>query len=122
MAFCPECADLRPGRFPPMGHRTYYALGPYWQRLYQPGGRSDEEIKRDVEDILFYDTWVPAHSIRVDVKDGRVTLTGTVSTSTEKRAAGEDAWDVIGVVDVVNNLQIAPGGEQPAKVVPQQQI
>ena len=67
---------------------------------------SDSTIKRDVETALFYDSWVNSSRIRVDVKDGVVTLTGTVSSPYEKRAAGDDAWAIPGVRDVQNRLQI----------------
>ena len=42
----------------------------------------------------------------VDVKRKVVILTGAVSTSRAKRAAGDDAWDTSGVVDVSNQLQV----------------
>jgi len=112
------------GRMPfserPLNPRTYYfptGMGPYAGRVMQ---RPDEDIKRDVETALFYDTWVNSYQVHVDVKDGVVTLTGTVDSSFEKRAAGDDAWEVPGVRDVRNNLQIAeqptpPGGAGQAK-------
>ena len=35
-----------------------------------------------------------------------VILTGDVSSTLAKRAAGDDAWDTPGVVDVSNQLQV----------------
>ena len=42
--------------------------------------------------------------IKVDVKQGVVVLGGEVPTWVAKRAAGDDAWDTPGVVDVSNQL------------------
>jgi osmotically-inducible protein OsmY len=51
---------------------------------------------------------VDSTQVDVTVHDGVVTLTGTVPSLMEKRAAGDDAWDTSGVVDVHNDLTIAP--------------
>ena len=32
--------------------------------------RADSELREEVEDALFYDTWVDADAIKVEVKDG----------------------------------------------------
>ena len=45
-------------------------------------------------------------TIRVDVKRSVVILTGEVSSVLAKRAAGDDAWDTPGVVDVSNQLAV----------------
>jgi len=42
--------------------------------------------------------------IKVDVEQGVVILGGEVSSWLAKRAAGDDAWDTPGVVDVSNQL------------------
>ena len=88
----------------PANPRSFYIgfHGPYAGRVR----RSDEDIKRDVESALFYDTWVNSNEINVEVKDGVVTLTGTVHAPVEKRSAEDDAWEVAGVRDVQNNLRI----------------
>jgi osmotically-inducible protein OsmY len=63
-------------------------------------------LRRDIVNALGWDSWVDGNTINVEVVEGVVTLTGTVKTSTEKRAAGDDAWDIPGVLDVQNQLQI----------------
>ncbi len=89
-------------------HHPWHYHGPYYHRVVQAlGARNDEEIKRDVDEAFFWDTWVDAYKITVDVTDRVVTLTGTVDSLTEKRAASENAWNIPGVADVNNNLQIA---------------
>lgn len=79
-------------------------MGPY----YEPVRHSDTEILRDVEESLALDSWVKEGAIKVDVTGGVVTLTGTVASLVEKRCAGDDVFDVAGIVDVRNELGIAP--------------
>jgi osmotically-inducible protein OsmY len=47
--------------------------------------------------------------IKVDVKQRVVVLGGDVPTALAKRAAGDDAWDIPGVVDVSNQLRPRQG-------------
>ena len=83
-----------------------YGLGPYHDRLQRPR-RSDDEIQRDVEDTLFYDTWVDADRIQVSVREGVVTLSGELPDFQEIRYATDDAWDVEGVRGVRPELRVA---------------
>lgn len=87
-----------------------YGYGPYHERLRRRR-RSDEEIKQDVEDALFYDTWVDAERILVEVEDGVVTLRGILPNYEEIRYATDDAWDVDGVRGVRSELTVM--GESP---------
>lgn len=92
-----------PGREP--NPRTF----PVGEEAELPGHaarRDDAAIKRDVESALFYDNLVNSYQVNVDVRDGVVTLSGTVDSAEEKRAAEEDARAVPGVRDVVSNLII----------------
>lgn len=82
-----------------------YGLGPYHERLRRRR-RPDGEVERDVKDALFYDTWIDADAITVDVKDGIVTLRGTLPSYDEIRYANDDAWDVEGVVGVHSELDV----------------
>ncbi|HET9627888.1 MAG TPA: BON domain-containing protein, partial [Novosphingobium sp.] len=68
--------------------------------------RSDERIREDVNDRLTDDPRVDARRISVSVKDGEVTLSGTVGNREAKRRA-EDCIDRIsGVKHVQNNLRV----------------
>ena len=67
-----------------------------------PEKRSDADIKKDIEDVLAYDIWVDPMLINVEVKNGDVTLTGTVGSAAEKRRALMDAW-TYGVKNVNDN-------------------
>jgi osmotically-inducible protein OsmY len=67
----------------------------------------DDEIRRAVRDQLVWDDRVDATSIEVDVENGFVTLSGTVDTFPESRAAVADARAVAGVQRVINDLEVA---------------
>jgi osmotically-inducible protein OsmY len=70
--------------------------------------RTEEAITTDVLAQLYWDTRVDATNVTVTVHDGRVTLGGSVPTSMAKHAAAEDAWVVLGVRAVENQLTITP--------------
>ena len=69
--------------------------------------RSDEDIKRDIESILFYDDLVRSYEIKIDANQGVVTLSGTVSNDMERRRAEEDALKAFGVKQVINNIELS---------------
>jgi osmotically-inducible protein OsmY len=71
--------------------------------------KKDNELRQEVLDELEWDSrveWPALSAIDVAVKDGVVTLTGTVSNYAGKMAAQEAAHTVRGVFDVVNNIQV----------------
>jgi osmotically-inducible protein OsmY len=68
--------------------------------------KSDAEIQRQVLDELKWDPRVDATEVGVQVKNGVVTLTGTISSYAKKFAAGEAAHKVQGVLDVANDLVV----------------
>jgi hypothetical protein len=82
-----------------------YGRGPYAQRL-EAIRRDDGELRSEVEEALFYDTWVDAQRIAVEVEDGVVTLRGTLPTYDELRYATDDAWEVPGVRGVKSELVV----------------
>jgi osmotically-inducible protein OsmY len=68
--------------------------------------RTDGDIKSIVVDRLRQNPCTKDDDITVDVKRDVVILTGEVGSTRAKRAAGDDAWDTAGVVDVSNQLVI----------------
>jgi hypothetical protein len=70
--------------------------------------RSDERIREDVCEHLSYHPYVDASDIEVIVRDGEVTLSGTVDARMAKRAAEECVDQVRGVKDIHNHLRIRP--------------
>jgi hypothetical protein len=101
----PEARDAWEG---PVYGPARYGLGPYHQRL-RNRRRPDEEVKREVEEALFFDTWVDAEAIEVEVRDGVVTLRGVLPEYDEVRYATDDAWDVDGVRGVRSELRVDDG-------------
>lgn len=96
-----------------------YGLGPYHQRLRQRQ-RPDAELKNEVEDALFFDTWVDAEAITVEVSGGIVTLRGELPDYDEVRYATDDAWDVDGVRGVRSELRVNTARRRPLDQVGQQ--
>ncbi len=88
-----------------------YGLGPYHERLRRQR-RTDDELKEEVAEALFYDTWVDADAITVEVSDGIVTLRGELPDYDEIRYATDDAWDVEGVRGVRSELSVGESGER----------
>lgn len=68
--------------------------------------RTNEEIKKDVVDQLYWDSQVDASNIKVEVSEGEVVLTGTVPNYVAYKAAAGDAWAMSGVKHVRNDLTI----------------
>jgi BON domain len=89
-----------------------YGLGPYYRRLEQRR-RPDAEVRKEVEEALFYDTWVDAEAITVDVSDGVVTLRGALPDHDEIRYATDDAWEVDGVRGVRTELRVDSARRKP---------
>jgi hypothetical protein len=68
--------------------------------------RSDQRIHEDVCERLTEDRFIDASNIDVVVKEGEVTLSGTVSSRGLKRRAEDLAEMASGVAHVQNNLRI----------------
>jgi osmotically-inducible protein OsmY len=68
--------------------------------------KSDDEIKKDVEDELRWDPDIDSTDIAVAVKDGVVTLTGFVPSYAMKFQAEADAKRIAGVVAVANDIEV----------------
>jgi hypothetical protein len=71
--------------------------------------RSDDRIRESVCEALMEDDHVDATHIDVSVKDGEVTLSGTVEDRRQKRMAEDCIENLAGVKDVVNQLRIGSG-------------
>jgi osmotically-inducible protein OsmY len=68
--------------------------------------RSDDEIKRDVEEELRFDPDIDETDIAVAVKDGVVTLSGFARSYGQRRAAEAAAKRISGVLGVVNDVEV----------------
>lgn len=68
--------------------------------------RTDEQIKKDVVDHLYWDHRVDASDVEVEVEDSEVILRGSVPSYTASEAALFDAWKAEGVTKVDNRLLV----------------
>ncbi|AFY01887.1 hypothetical protein Bdt_2202 [Bdellovibrio bacteriovorus str. Tiberius] len=83
------------------GRSQFFGRGP---KSYK---RSDERIKEDVCEMLTRDNNIDAEGIDVEVKEGEVTLTGTVPDRRMKHQAEDCAEGCYGVKDVTNNIRVS---------------
>ncbi len=79
--------------------------------------RSDERIREDVYDRLMRAP-INCENIDVTVKEGEVTLTGTVEHRQDKRRVEDCIEDVLGVHDVHNQLRVDRGDSLPLNPPP----
>jgi hypothetical protein len=82
-------------------------------------GISDEDLREEVREALFHDTWIEPDRIELEVQDGVVTLKGEVRDFMEARYAWDDVWDTPGVRGVVNQLTVRPDGAAEDAGLPQ---
>ena len=68
--------------------------------------RSDRDILQDVEKELLVDEMVSTDNVKVEVANGRVTLSGEVGSLEVKQRMGDIAENTSGAVTVVNDLSI----------------
>lgn len=81
--------------------RGFFGKGPKgWKR-------SDDKIKEEVCESLYDSRMIDASEIEVTVKDGHVTLSGTVDSRDAKREAESLIDSVRGVEDVTNNIKLS---------------
>jgi len=79
--------------------------------------RPDEDIAGDVREMLAQLPQADLGGMTVTVRNGIVTLAGLLGSAEEHdliRVAGRLAWDVDGVIDVVNNLGLTAPPASPA--------
>lgn len=106
-----------PGGYGPGSQRGGTSAGGRWQggaresEDYTGRGprdyrRSDERIREEISDRLTDDYSVDASDLSIQVKDGEVTLSGTVTTRDQKRRAEDLAEAISGVRDVTNNIRV----------------
>jgi len=78
------------------------------QRKDKYAAKSDEEIKKAVQDAFLYDPRVLSFNPTVEVKYGTVTLTGVVDNLKASQAAELDAKNTRGTWRVKNYLKVRP--------------
>ena len=73
----------------------------------QPQVKPDE-VRDSIERALVRHAELDANRIKVSVENGHITLSGTVRSWAEKKAAEDAAWRSPGVTAVTNNIRIDP--------------
>ncbi|TDW24355.1 BON domain-containing protein [Kribbella kalugense] len=74
-------------------------------RLMGDLGRIDADIRGDVLQALMLDSLVP-ETVDAKVQDGEVTLTGTVDWQYQRDEADFVASNIVGILDVFNQIEI----------------
>src|SRR5690349_2144877 len=69
--------------------------------------RSDAQVAGDVQSKISSDSTLAGRQISINANKGVVTLSGSVNSDGERMAASNDAAQVEGVKQVLNNLQVA---------------
>jgi len=81
---------------------------------------SDELIKKNVVDELYWNDSVDASCVKVEVEQGVVFLSGTVSNYRARTASAESAAGIHGVLNVQNRIVVDPNhtaGATPDEVI-----
>jgi outer membrane protein TolC len=69
--------------------------------------RSDERVKERISECLEEHPRIDASEIEIQVKDGEVTLTGTVNDRDQKRLAEDAIENLPGVREVNNQIRVS---------------
>ncbi|HEX7933614.1 MAG TPA: BON domain-containing protein [Paraburkholderia sp.] len=67
---------------------------------------SDAQIAHEAARRLAWDTAVPIHRVTVEVRDGRLTLSGELQRDAQKIAVLEDVTRLFGVARVCDRLVV----------------
>ena len=86
-----------------------------------PIRRTDSSIKGAVVDLLRANPYTKDDQLRVDVKRGVVIVQGVVHSRLAQQAVDNGCWDVAGVIDVSNQVEVAESGA-PAPVAQPSEI
>ena len=68
--------------------------------------KTNEELQRDVQNAIKWEPLLHAAEIGVSVKDGVVTLTGSVDNYTKKTEVENATKNVMGVKVIVENIEV----------------
>jgi len=70
------------------------------------GGRSDAQIREDIERRMADEPWAPRALVTVMVENGKVSLLGMVTSQSERAALVLLAREVDGVTEVADHLVV----------------
>jgi osmotically-inducible protein OsmY len=78
--------------------------------------RDDSDIAKAIVNQFKWSFRVPSDSVKVLVKDGRVTLRGEVAWDYQRSAAQDCIKDLLGVMGVTNDISIKTKSVDPSKI------
>jgi osmotically-inducible protein OsmY len=97
----------------PAGHGYDSQYGPREQGRYGRGPkgyqRSDERLQEDICERLMADGYIDASEVTVAVKEGKVTLEGTVGERRMKHRIEDLVDECMGVKDIDNRIRVVRG-------------
>ena len=102
-------------RYGSQGYQGYRQPGLHRGKGPQGYKRSDERVREAVCEALTENHEVDATNIDVNVREGEVTLSGTVEDRWQKRAAEDAVGDLPGVRDLHNQIRIADRSSDSVK-------
>ena len=82
-----------------------------------PIRRTDTSIKAGVVDRLRINPYTKDDQLKVEVKRGVVIVHGVVQSRLAKQSVGEECWDIAGVTDVSNQVEVADEPAMTTEVV-----
>lgn len=104
------------GAVPSLSHKRLAGVLAWWtpgcrdvingMQVTPPEADNDDEIADALRLVLEKDPLIHADQIGIRVKDRVITLTGLAGNKEEKKMAELDAWYLLGVNKVVNNIEI----------------
>ena len=108
------------GKEPAEDHYSGYYWGnePYDSSEIVDRRKSDDELKNKVNGNLRKNDKLDASHIEVYINNSVITLKGSVRTYEERDMAGQIAWNVPGVSEVFNDLQVT----EPETVGPRRKL
>lgn len=108
-SYHPEEGSFAYRRSPPSYAEPHRERQDIHEREAWPVGapiRSDRSLHDDACASLMQDSWVDASDIDVIVKQGEITLEGTVTDRQQKKRAEDVVSSCMGVIDVHNRLKL----------------
>lgn len=101
--------DVPPLYDPWVDHETFVYELPWYR--YEPSTTAvpDSAIREEIADELWWSPFVDSDAVDIRVIDGVATLTGTVDSDAERRAATENAYEG-GATWVENRLEVETSG------------
>lgn len=79
-------------------------------RCYMP--EENEVLLEKIQHVLYSDTLIDLSNIKIDLKDSKVRISGSVPSLAAFNAAENDILSVDGVKEIENNLEIVYPGDQ----------